>query len=336
MAGSILRNWFVPKDGINRQVISADIQKYLGNDATVRPGKDKVNNKEIEGYWIKAYRNLTSVRLSVGLPFNPVLIGIPGNDQRPSNGLDEMGTRTAFRQKRYAVHRTAIQSFIPNMLLGAYEDSHTYRQATNTGPPNGNGAYRASTNSPQLDGAYLPPNGHVPPHVAQRIPVPDMASSPYEDPRSRIYGLPPHSGAPVTTGFGDPSMYASHQPRQAPNGYAPPGEFYNGPPGYAHDVSPPHMRNPPQYPPQYAPGHRDPRDEIRYAQEYQDPRGYANYPPPRMPPQYDQYGRPYAPPTPMPDQSYTRPSPSVDSSYGRERPSAPPGADRGAPRRRIN
>lgn len=47
MAGSILRNWFVPKDGINRQVISADIQKYLGNDATVRPGKDKVNNKEV-------------------------------------------------------------------------------------------------------------------------------------------------------------------------------------------------------------------------------------------------------------------------------------------------
>ncbi|CAD0045300.1 unnamed protein product [Aureobasidium pullulans] len=132
MAGSILRNWFVPKDGINRQVISADIQKYLGNDATVRPGKDK-------GYWIKAYRNLTSVRLSVGLHFNP---------------------------------------------------------ATNTGPPNGNGAYRASTNSPQLDGAYLPPNGHVPPHVAQRIPIPDMASSPYEDPRSRMYGLPPHSGAP--------------------------------------------------------------------------------------------------------------------------------------------
>jgi hypothetical protein len=41
--------------------------------------------------------------------------------------------------------------------------------------------------------------------------------------------------------------------------------------------------------------------------------------------------------TPMPDQSYARPSPSVDpSSYGRERPSAPPGPERGAPRRRIN
>lgn len=46
MGSNILRNWFVPKEGINRAVISADIQKYLGNDATVRPGKDKeVGNK---------------------------------------------------------------------------------------------------------------------------------------------------------------------------------------------------------------------------------------------------------------------------------------------------
>lgn len=47
MSGSLLRNWFVPKDGINRQVISADIQKYLGNDATVRPGKEKINGQEV-------------------------------------------------------------------------------------------------------------------------------------------------------------------------------------------------------------------------------------------------------------------------------------------------
>jgi hypothetical protein len=34
----IARQWFVPGEGIERQVISADIQRYLGNDATVRPG----------------------------------------------------------------------------------------------------------------------------------------------------------------------------------------------------------------------------------------------------------------------------------------------------------
>lgn len=34
----IARQWFIPGDGIDRTVISADIQRYLGNDATVRPG----------------------------------------------------------------------------------------------------------------------------------------------------------------------------------------------------------------------------------------------------------------------------------------------------------
>ena len=36
--GEIARQWFVPAEGIDRHVISADIQRYLGNDATVRPG----------------------------------------------------------------------------------------------------------------------------------------------------------------------------------------------------------------------------------------------------------------------------------------------------------
>jgi hypothetical protein len=31
-------NWFVPGDGIAREVITADIQRYLGPDALVRPG----------------------------------------------------------------------------------------------------------------------------------------------------------------------------------------------------------------------------------------------------------------------------------------------------------
>ena len=42
MPGEIARSWFVPGDGIDRHVISADIQRYLGNDATVRPGDNQV------------------------------------------------------------------------------------------------------------------------------------------------------------------------------------------------------------------------------------------------------------------------------------------------------
>lgn len=36
--------YFVPRDGIDREVISADICRYLGNDALVRPGHYEVRN----------------------------------------------------------------------------------------------------------------------------------------------------------------------------------------------------------------------------------------------------------------------------------------------------
>ena len=60
-ARPIAHEWFVPGDGIDRDVISANIQKYLGNDATSRPGVGTGENAGIRGYWIKAYRNLTNV-----------------------------------------------------------------------------------------------------------------------------------------------------------------------------------------------------------------------------------------------------------------------------------
>ncbi|KAJ0416249.1 hypothetical protein BJY00DRAFT_235339 [Aspergillus carlsbadensis] len=48
--------YFIPGDGISREVIQADICRYLGNDALVRPG----NHNGRQGFFIRAYRNLTS------------------------------------------------------------------------------------------------------------------------------------------------------------------------------------------------------------------------------------------------------------------------------------
>ncbi|KAL6238049.1 hypothetical protein BDW75DRAFT_46597 [Aspergillus navahoensis] len=48
--------YFIPGDGISREVIQADICRYLGNDALVRPG----NHNGRAGFFIRAYRNLTS------------------------------------------------------------------------------------------------------------------------------------------------------------------------------------------------------------------------------------------------------------------------------------
>lgn len=49
MPGDVARQWFVPGDGIDRHVIVTDIQRYLGNDATVRPGKGTGENEVGDG-----------------------------------------------------------------------------------------------------------------------------------------------------------------------------------------------------------------------------------------------------------------------------------------------
>ncbi|KAH8701755.1 hypothetical protein BGW36DRAFT_289651 [Talaromyces proteolyticus] len=48
--------YFIPGDGISREVIQADICRYLGNDALVKPGTHQGH----QGYLIRAYRNLTT------------------------------------------------------------------------------------------------------------------------------------------------------------------------------------------------------------------------------------------------------------------------------------
>ena len=47
MAQGVLKQWFIPGDGIERSVISTDIQRYLGNDATVRPGKGTERSNQV-------------------------------------------------------------------------------------------------------------------------------------------------------------------------------------------------------------------------------------------------------------------------------------------------
>ncbi|KAH8658658.1 hypothetical protein BGZ60DRAFT_434157 [Tricladium varicosporioides] len=50
---------FLPKQGIVKEVIAADITRYLGNGALVRPGfyQDPKTGTAIQGYYIEAYKN---------------------------------------------------------------------------------------------------------------------------------------------------------------------------------------------------------------------------------------------------------------------------------------
>ncbi|KAH9895363.1 von Willebrand factor type A domain-containing protein [Xylariomycetidae sp. FL2044] len=54
--------YFLPRDGIDRVVITADIQRWLGPDALVRTGTwvNPSTGQEVQGYYIEAYRNLTT------------------------------------------------------------------------------------------------------------------------------------------------------------------------------------------------------------------------------------------------------------------------------------
>jgi hypothetical protein len=47
-ASARTNEYFVPKDGIDREVITADICRYLGNDALVRPGNYEVGHRGTE------------------------------------------------------------------------------------------------------------------------------------------------------------------------------------------------------------------------------------------------------------------------------------------------
>jgi hypothetical protein len=40
--------WWIPSEGISREVIQADIQRYLGNEAVVRPGQGTGENEVCE------------------------------------------------------------------------------------------------------------------------------------------------------------------------------------------------------------------------------------------------------------------------------------------------
>lgn len=61
---SRLSGFFIPGHGISWDVISKDINSYLGYDASVRPGTyDNLHGDLVQGYWITAYRNLTQAML---------------------------------------------------------------------------------------------------------------------------------------------------------------------------------------------------------------------------------------------------------------------------------
>ncbi|KAF5597623.1 zinc finger transcription factor ace1 [Fusarium subglutinans] len=59
------KEYFLPRDGIAREVIAADICRYLGNDALVRPGhyENPQTGQAVQGYFITAYEDMTTAMI---------------------------------------------------------------------------------------------------------------------------------------------------------------------------------------------------------------------------------------------------------------------------------
>ncbi|KAG9388930.1 hypothetical protein A1F94_001823 [Pyrenophora tritici-repentis] len=114
--------WFVPGDGIAREVITADIQRYLGPDALVRPGTGTGEYQGQPGYWITAYRTLTSQMIQ----------DLKMDSQRWQQ--ERQPGETGRGGSHSPQVRTTKVSGGPNASLVAYQDSRTHAARQHWGP----------------------------------------------------------------------------------------------------------------------------------------------------------------------------------------------------------
>lgn len=190
----------MPKDGIDREVITADICRYLGNDALVRPSqKEDSAGRRVEGYIINGYRNLTSAMIA-----------------------DLKADSTRWDQER----RSAARSNVP------YLNSRTHESRQYHGPTEGSA--HAPSHAPSRDYVSSAPggipgqsaydsSGQYPPSGYSQPPPVGYAGQQQYDSNYYVAGAnmrmeveePPRRGVPPpASGFsGAPSGYAA--PRTA-------------------------------------------------------------------------------------------------------------------------
>nr|POF07149.1 hypothetical protein CFP56_31773 [Quercus suber] len=280
----IARQWFIPGDGIDRTVISADIQRYLGNDATVRPGTGTGEHEGVQGYWIKAYRNLTSAMIA---------------DLRADSTRWRQEQRASGTRGIYNPNGSGHSGFaVPDVDVESYEGSVTYHASsaatsinnrTGDSPrapeygvsgvrdqrmpssriPDGMDIDQPMQNPrayPQ-DRAYPPQrNGFAPGNPARAPgPFPGNDYPPEQPPYGRVPVSSPAYG--VNQGYPPPPLTNGNNDG-APPGYVRQGNYYVPVSSYEQPGS--SMPSRPEPPSQYGPGYGQPPPNQR-----NDPRGYG-------------------------------------------------------------
>ncbi|KAI9814528.1 MAG: hypothetical protein M1832_005708 [Thelocarpon impressellum] len=228
--------YFLPGDGIAREVIQADICRYLGNNALVKPG-DYYGRT---GFWVTAYRALTS----------DMIADLKADSQRWQDERREAGRSRGNAPVPYNTSRTHEyrQYYGPT----ATEDAQLIQP---TPAPPGDG--RAGPSG----GADYPQTGHQ--HGYSTAPA-------YAGAEGQAPGYSFAPGADYDS-YGP----SAHQPRTTQNipGHpgAHPGSAGYDASGHPQESYPPSAQRPGQYypasmqPPRY-PGDRDP-----YGRGGQDP-----------------------------------------------------------------
>ncbi|KAJ2901852.1 hypothetical protein MKZ38_001331 [Zalerion maritima] len=271
--------YFVPRDGIDREVITADICRYLGNDALVRPGTydNQGTGQVIQGYFINAYRNLTTAMIE--------------------------DLKEASRQ--WAQERTRVSGGIQNYSNGyvrrsnsppAYRHSETHqRQQGGGGPAPVVDPSYGNPGQPQYDPRYAQPPTQVYPggYGQPQYPGGQAGNYPYPQPKQPAARSPPPRPDPQYTA---PQGY--EQPYQAGGNLIPRNQYpdpqrdrYGGAPGYP-QASVPQQQQPgyvtaPQgqtqyYPPQGQPTHGSfvPPSQVQPADPFMGRSGQFNNEPP--------------------------------------------------------
>ncbi|OIW30655.1 hypothetical protein CONLIGDRAFT_286813 [Coniochaeta ligniaria NRRL 30616] len=138
--------YFVPRDGIDREVITADICRYLGNDALVRPGTyEHPDGRVTQGYYITAYRNLTSAMIQDlkadsarwDAERRAASRGQPGAAGAPSRGNDGYRNSETHHQRQYYGPTSADPAYGDAMVI----DPPSYNPPPMRYPGTGNSGY---------------------------------------------------------------------------------------------------------------------------------------------------------------------------------------------------
>lgn len=209
-AGATRQNeYFVPRDGIDREVISADICRYLGNDALVRPGhyENPQTGQVVQGYYITAYRNLTTAMIE----------DLKADSARwDSERRAQTSRNTTGVQYRYSETHQSRQHHGPTEA--SYQQDPYARDSGFDGPRYpGTGApgYTGAAGSAYQQQAYAATSGGA----YGSYPQPQQ-SPPPTDPR---YGSTPQAGSVLNQAFQaaqDPYTAMGTNLNRNPRGYA--------------------------------------------------------------------------------------------------------------------